>query len=50
MLAYIPLLQRLPEDGISVPKHVGVDISNKLCITQRVLVDNVNLKKNAQCE
>jgi len=30
MLTYISLLQRLPEDGISEPKSVGLDILYKV--------------------
>ena len=32
MLPYIPLLQWLPEDGTSVPKHVEVDTRHKRCL------------------
>jgi len=41
MLAYIPLLQRIREDGTSVPKHVGVDICYKWCITECILLDDI---------
>jgi len=38
MLPYIPRLQRLREDGASVPKRVGVDtgLYNKWCSTECV--------------
>jgi hypothetical protein len=36
MLAYVPLLQGLLEDSILVPKHTGVDVRHKQCITQCV--------------
>ena len=33
-LANTPLLKWLPEDGNPVPKHIGVDIYHKQCITE----------------
>jgi len=39
----IPCVRRLPEDGTSVPKHVGFGTNHELCFMVYILLYVINL-------
>jgi hypothetical protein len=50
MLAYIPLLKWLPEEGTSVPKQVAVYICHKRCTTECVRWMTMSIVRNTRYE